>query len=497
MEIDLVQGSIKNIPVDTVIVNLFHGTKSLGGAARIINDALDNAIQDLIMNGDINGELGEIGILYSRGEIPAKRILIVGLGKKENLSLEVIRTAAGAVIKRARDLNASEVATIVHGAGEGAYDVSDATQATIEGSLLALYRYDAPKIRETPVKQINALKIVEFDESKIDSIKQGITVGKAVVDGVYLARNLVNNPPNIATPKYIASIAKTIATKYDMELTIGDRKWAETYRMGAFLAVAQGAGEEPQFIVLEHNGKRKDLETVVLVGKGITFDSGGISLKKVKGMESMKSDMAGAAAVLGAMNAIGELNLPLRIIGIMPCTENKPDGRAYLPSDVITASNGRTIEIISTDAEGRMILADGLVYASRFNPHAVIDLATLTGACVIALGRGVSAGLFGNDDGLVEKLRRCGEIVNERVWPLPLFEDYRRTIDSKVADIKNAGGRYGGVGTSAAFLREFIEYNWAHIDMAGMAMTEKESYYTPSGATGYGVRLLVELLRSW
>jgi leucyl aminopeptidase len=240
------------------------------------------------------------------------------------------------------------------------------------------------------------------------------------------------------------------------------------------------------------------MDTIVLVGKGITFDTGGISLKPVAGMGNMKGDMAGAAAVLGAMKVIADLDLPLHVVGITPCTENMPDADAYRPADVITASNGKTIEIISTDAEGRMILADALVYAQRYEPDAVIDLATLTGACVVALGQGVAAGVFSNETSLSEKLVGAGEETSERLWPLPLWDEYRKSIDTDVADMKNSGGRMGGVGTSAIFLREFTDYVWAHLDIASMAMQEKAANpYTQRGATGFGVRLLVELLRNW
>jgi leucyl aminopeptidase len=267
--------------------------------------------------------------------------------------------------------------------------------------------------------------------------------------------------------------------------------------MGAFLAVAKGAGEKPKFIVLEHNRDREDLETVVLVGKGITFDTGGISIKPSANMGLMKSDMGGAAAVLGAMKAIAMLDLPLHVVGITPCTENMPDAFAYRPADVITAGNGKTIEIISTDAEGRMVLADALVYAQQYKAEAVIDLATLTGACVVALGQGVAAGLFSTDDDLRDKLVTAGQATYERVWPLPLLHDYRKAIDSDVADMKNSGGRMGGVGTSAMFLKEFTDYPWAHIDIAGMALGAKAKSYVPRGGTGFGVRLLVEFLRGW
>jgi leucyl aminopeptidase len=497
MDINVTQGKIQETKSDTIIVNLFEGVTKPGGATGAVDNSLGGAIQELIENGDFSGKMGEVGVVYPRGVIQAKRVLVAGLGKMEAFTHEAVRKAAGNTIKRARELNAKSVSTIVHGAGVGELEVDNAAQATVEGSLLALYQYDAPKQRDEALRKVESLEIVEFDAAKLGEIKDGVQAGKGIADGVYLARDLVNKPPNVATPSFMADTARKIAETYNMSVVVGDRDWAADRKMGAYLAVGQGAEEPSQFIILEHNSERDDLDSIVLVGKGITFDSGGISLKPSEGMGSMKSDMAGAAAVLGAMNSIGALDLPLRVIGITPCTENKPDAKAYLPSDVITASNGKTIEIISTDAEGRMILADALVYASKYEPDAVVDLATLTGACVVALGKGVSAGLFSNDETLKEKLKESGDSTCERVWPMPLFDDYRKTIDSKVADIKNAGGRMGGVGTSAVFLKEFTDYDWAHIDMASMALTDKDSHYIPAGATGFGVRLLVETLRKW
>jgi leucyl aminopeptidase len=300
----------------------------------------------------------------------------------------------------------------------------------------------------------------------------------------------------VATPTKLAETATQIAEEHNMKLTIGDRAWAAERNMGGFLAVAKGAGEEPKFIVLEHNLDREDLDTVVLVGKGITFDTGGISIKPTLNMGLMKTDMGGAAAVLGAMKVVGLLNIPLRVIGITPCTENMPDANAYRPADVIKASNGKTIEIISTDAEGRMVLADGLVYAGRYNPKAVVDLATLTGACVVALGH-TAAGLFSAHDSLRDKLVSSGERTQERVWPLPLWDDYKEYIKSDVADVKNSGGRGAGASTAAIFLKQFTDYPWAHLDIAGVAYAEKAKPYSPVGATGFGVRLLTEFLRQW
>lgn len=269
--------------------------------------------------------------------------------------------------------------------------------------------------------------------------------------------------------------------------------------MGAFLAVAKGTAQEPRFIELGHNVDRIDLPLVVLVGKGVTFDSGGLSLKSRDGMIPMKADMSGAAAVLGTMQAVAELDLPVRVIGLCPCVENMPDGAAFRPSDVLVASNGLSIEVLSTDAEGRLALADALAYAQELKPAAVIDIATLTGSSVTALGAGVASSLFSNEPTLRARIETAADATFERVWPMPLFEEYREAIESKVADLKNSGGARGGVGTAAAFLQAFTDYPWAHIDMAGMELVEspKGRPYLTHGATGYGVRLFVEFLRDW
>ena len=497
MKIIVKQGEIQASTADTLIVNLFDDVTTPGGATGAVDQALGGAISELIASGDLTGKAGEVGVLYPRGAIAATRVLVVGLGKRDGFNLEGVRQAAANGIKQAHKLKAKNVATIVHGAGIGGLDVEAAAQATVEGSLLAIYRFAATKQEPEPPHEIASLTLVEFDGGKVAAIGAGSAQAQAIAAGVALARDLVNMPPHVATPSMLADTAVTIANDYNLKLTIGDRAWAAERNMGGFLAVAKGAGEPPKFIVLEHNGDREDLDTIVLVGKGITFDTGGISIKPSANMEAMKSDMGGAAAVLGTMKVVGAMNLPLRVIGIAPCTENMPDANAYRPADVITASNGVTIEIISTDAEGRMVLADGLVYATNYKPKAVIDLATLTGSCVIALGQGMAAGLFSTEDSLRDKLVMAGTAVHERVWPLPLWDDYKEAIKSDVADIKNSGGRFGGVATSAIFLKQFTDYNWAHLDIAGMALSEKGNAYTPRGGTGYGVRLLVEFLRNW
>ena len=498
MNISVTQGKIQDSQADTIIVNLFESVLVPGGATGAVDRALGGAIRELIeLLGDLSGKLGEVSVLYPRGAIPAQRVLVAGLGESARMDLETVRKAAAAAIKKARELNARDVATIVHGAGIGGLDPAKAAQATVEGSLLALYAYDVPGKQAKKKSELRSLSLVEADPSKLPAMQGAARVAEALAQGVSLTRNLVNLPANVATPTRLAQTALELAASYPLDVFVGDREWAAEQGMGSYLAVAQGAGEPPKFIVMEHNAGRPDLDTIVLVGKGITFDTGGISLKPHEGMGEMKSDMAGAAAVIGAMKVAAMLELPLHIVGITPCTENMPDAHAFRPGDVITASNGKTIEIISTDAEGRLILADALVYAGRYQPRAVVDLATLTGACVIALGEGTGAGIFCNDEALQAKLVASGKAALERLWPLPLWEDYRKKIKSEVADMKNSGGRYGGVGTSAIFLKEFTDYPWAHLDIAGVAFLDKPDSYSAAGATGFGVRLLVDFLRNW
>lgn len=498
MKIQVTPGAVQSAAADTIIVNLFDDVTTPSGATGAVDQALDGAIRELIAGGDLSGKAGAVGVLYPRGAIAAQRVLVVGLGARDGFDLEGVRRAAAAGIKKARELKATHVATIVHGAGIAGLPVQPAAQAVAEASLLATYQHTVPGVQQGDAPHaIETLTLVEFDESKIAEIEVGVETAVAVAAGTNLARTLVNLPPNVANPKYLARTAAQIAEAHGMNLTVGGRKWAAKHKMGAFLAVAQGAGFKPKFIVIEHNAERDDLPTIVLVGKGITFDTGGISIKPSANMGAMKSDMGGGAAVLGAMKTVGLLDLPLRVIGIVPATENMPDAKAYRPADVITASNGVTIEIISTDAEGRMVLADGLVYAGRYAPDAVIDLATLTGSCVVALGKDMAAGLFSTDDSLRDRLVAAGANTRERVWPLPLWDEYKEAIQSDAADIQNSGGRFGGVATSAIFLKQFTDYPWAHLDIAGMALTDKGSAYTPKGGTGYGVRLLIDMLRNW
>jgi leucyl aminopeptidase len=346
--------------------------------------------------------------------------------------------------------------------------------------------------------------LVQFEKAQLPAVEKGAAIGQIVAEATCLARDLVNRPANYATPTDLADVALEIAGEFEhMRCQVLDEEDAAGLGMGAFLGVAQGSDEPATFTILEYNPGRDDLDTVVLVGKGITFDTGGISLKPVENMDRMRGDMGGGAAVLATMLAVGQLDLPLHVVGLVPATENMPSARAYKPGDVLTAMNGKTIEVISTDAEGRLILADALAYAAQFEPQAVVDLATLTGACVIALGRGVAAGAFASDETLLARLKAASETSGERLWPMPLYDDYLDALESLTADMTNSGGRFGGVGTSAIFLKQFAEgYPWVHLDIAGMSFEERPGTsqrppHLQKGGTGFGVRLLLQFLRDW
>jgi leucyl aminopeptidase len=504
MEIAAKAGQIQQEEAELIVVNLFEGVKTPGGATGAVDKALGGLITDLIASGDFTGKLNELAMLYTQGAIPAKRVMVVGLGKEEEFDLDKVRDAAGTVAKRVRQLGVKSYSTIVHGGGKAGLSVETASQAIVEGTILALYRFlehkSASDEEETEIEQ---LTFVEFDADKLPQVETGATAGQVIAESACLVRDLVNHPPNVATPTMLAETARQLAEKYGLRCQVLDEEQMAELGMGALLGVAQGSQEPARFIILEHNADREGLDTIVLVGKGITFDSGGISIKPGEGMEEMKTDMAGGAVVLATLRVAGILDLPLHVVGLVPATENLPSGRAYKPGDVLHSLSGQTIEIINTDAEGRLILADALAYAQRYKPQAVVDLATLTGACVVALGH-MTSGLMGTDAKLVTRLKRASQTTAELAWELPLLKDYYRQIKSEVADVKNTGGRPGGVVTAGAFLSKFAQgYPWAHLDIAGTTWIERDKIYPPRsylptpGATGVGVRLLVQFLRDW
>ena len=493
MEIRVRAGDISTVEADAIVLGVFEGLKpeELSGAARAVDQKLGGELGHLLALGDFRGKKGESFILPTDGRLPAPRVILTGLGKREKFDLEVVREAAAAAAQAGKHLQ--NLATVIHGAGAGGLEVGMAAQALVEGTILGLYRfqkYKKPEEDEEP--KLQRLELVEFDEAKLAEARTGAERGKVLAESANFARDLANEPGLTLTPTELARRAEALAQELGLKIEVLDEPEMEKLGMGGLLGVARGSDEPAKFIILEYAGAQEN--PIVLVGKGITFDSGGISLKPREGMGDMKFDMSGAAAVLGALRAAALLKLPLRVIGLIPATENLPSGRALKPGDVIRFLNGKTAEIISTDAEGRLVLADALAYAKRFNPRAVIDLATLTGACIVALGHQAS-GLFSNDEDLAAKIEQAAVRSGERVWRLPLYEEYREQLKSDVADLKNSGGRPAGASTAAIFLKEFVDYPWAHLDIAGTAWGVENKKYLDRNATGVGVRLIAELLR--
>jgi len=367
--------------------------------------------------------------------------------------------------------------------------------AIAEGVLLGRYRYDHYiTVREKEPTPLEQLTVVTGTAARLRALQAGVHTGSIVSHATLLARDLGNAPGNELYPESLAQRVRALGRREGFRVTVLDERRIRSLGMGGLTAVGGGSGRPCRLIVIEYKGKA-DRHPVVLVGKGVTFDSGGISIKPSAGMAEMKMDMSGAGAVIGTLVAAARLRLPLRLIGIIPAAENMPGPSALRPGDILKHFNGKTSEVDNTDAEGRLILADALAYASRFSPETVIDLATLTGACVVALGQHAS-GLFTTDDALARELQEAGDRTFERVWPLPMFEEYEGQIKSSVADVKNTGGRWAGAITAALFLKRFVgAYRWAHLDIAGTAMLEEATEYAPTGASGVGVRLLIEFLR--
>jgi leucyl aminopeptidase len=496
MEIKVISGDITKIAADAVIVNLFEGVQRPGGATGAVDQALDSAISQLIARGEIKGKLNELTVIHTLGRMEAARVVVVGLGKQSDFTLDRIRGIMAEACKSLRKLGAEQVATIVHGAGIGGIDPEKAAQAIVEGSILGLYTFDKHKTKEPEHRELKELLIVERDESKIHNLEQGVYKGNILAQATSLARDLINQPANYMTPSNMVQVAREVAQAWGLELEVLERADMEQLGMGALLGVAQGSSQPPKFIILSYRGADSSRSPLGLVGKGVTFDSGGISIKPGEGMADMKGDMAGGAAVIAAMRAIAELKPKLNVTALIPATENLPSGTALKPGDVLKAMNGKTIEVVNTDAEGRLILVDALCYARKLGLSPLIDVATLTGACHVALGD-ICTGAFTNNQEFTDKVIQAGQDSGERIWQLPMYAEYKEQNKSDVADIKNSGGRYGGAITAAQFLAEFAEDTpWVHLDIAGTSQADKERTYLVKGATGVMVRTLVDLALS-
>ncbi|MEE9202732.1 MAG: leucyl aminopeptidase [Dehalococcoidia bacterium] len=493
MKIRVVAGDIVNLPVDAVIVNLFEGVKKPGGATAALDSALGGAISRLIAEKEIQGKLREVTVIHTLGRIPPRRVVVVGLGKQAEFNLERLRGVVGETCRALRRVGARKVATILHGAGAGGIGPEAAAQAIAEGCLLGLYTFRQHQAPPPDRRELRELQVVVREAGEALLVRRGVVRGQVLAEATNLARDMSNQPANFMTPSHLAEEAQKVAREHGLGIEVLERDRMQEMGMGGMLGVSQGSRQPPRFIVLTYRGGREGRTAVGFVGKGVTFDSGGISIKPSEGMGDMKGDMSGGATVIAAMKAIAQLRVPVNITGIIPATENLPGGQALKPGDIIRILGGKTVEITSTDAEGRLILADALSYARQQKLAPLVDLATLTGACHVALGDSYS-GAFGNNQELVGQVVQAGKDAGERHWPLPLEDEYKEQNKSDVADIKNTGGRYGGAITAALFLSECVgDTPWVHLDIAGPFRSDKDRGYTVKGATGVGVRTLVNL----
>jgi len=476
---------------DAVVVGVYADDKKLREPAARVNTASGGALSEVLTAEKFQGKVGQVTHLHTNGRLPARRVVVVGLGKRADVTGESLRRAAAAGLRRARDLGARAVASEVLG---DRLPPRQRAQAVVEGAILGTYTFDRYK-REKSDKQVESLSLAEPDGRQRREAAEGARRGEIFARSTWLARDLINAPANDVHPTHLAKVAADIAKEAGLGLQVFERADCRKMGMGLFLGVAAGSEQPPKFIHLTYTPAGRSRKRVAVIGKGITFDSGGLDLKSAEGMLRMKDDMSGAAAVLGIMQALPALKPAVEVHGLIAATENMPSGAAIRPGDILKAMNGTTIEIGNTDAEGRLTLADAICYAAqKVGADEIVDMATLTGACVVALGP-LCSGLFANDQGLANRLLAAAATAGERVWQLPLIDEYRENLKSDVADLNNVGPRGGGAITAGLFLKEFAgDKSWAHLDIAGPAFTEKDTPLAPKGATGYAVRTILTYL---
>ena len=465
--------------------------RRLSGIARRVDDATAGELKKLIRKSGFEGDRGQTLVLYGMTGLKAARLMLVGCGSFKEFSVPHIHAILQPAVKQLESDKCNDAVIVLpfEAVEEKANFHLLREAATCTSN--AVYRFDQCKSEEKKAHRIKALNFAVDKKASGSKGKDAVAQGEAIGGGMSLARDLANLPGNICTPSYLADQARKLGRKHETVKTrVIDERGMEKLGMGALLSVSRGSRQPAKLIIMEYRGAAKSQKPVVLVGKGLTFDAGGISLKPSAKMDEMKYDMCGGASVFGAIESCARLGLPLNVIGVVPSSENLPDGDANKPGDIVTSMSGQTIEVLNTDAEGRLILCDALTYIDRFNPAEVIDVATLTGACIVALGNHAS-GLMANDDSIADRLSQCGEKANDRVWRLPIWDDYQKQLDSNFADIANIGGPAAGTITAACFLSRFTDkYRWAHLDIAGTAWVSGND----KGATGRPVPLLVNYL---
>lgn len=487
MEFSIKQGSPEKLKAGCVVIGIFENGK-LSKAAQALDKAAQHQLSDIVAHGDMDGKAASTLLLHKVPGIAAERVLLVGLGKAgaaDNKSrVDMLRAA----FKALHGTPAKDAVLFI--SDDAGKDAAWLLKQAVIAAADAAYRSDSLKSKPAKPAVLKHITFATLDKPAAD-LKKTVEQAAAIARGMALTKDLGNLPGNICTPTYLAAKALALAKAHKrIKTTVLEKKDLEKLGMGSFLSVTRGSAQPPKLITLEYSGGAKSQKPIALVGKGITFDSGGISLKPGADMDEMKYDMSGAGSVLGTLQAIAEMELPINVVGVIPTCENLPSGTATKPGDIVTSMSGQTIEILNTDAEGRLILCDALTYTAKFKPDTVIDIATLTGACVIALGN-VASGMFSNEDKLAQELIAAGQQAHDRVWQLPLWDDYQPLLDSNFADMQNIGGRAGGTITAACFLARFTkDYRWAHLDIAGTANKSGKD----KGATGRPVPLLTQYL---
>jgi leucyl aminopeptidase len=474
----------------TLVIAVGEGC-TLGETAKAIDSASAGAISALLKRGDLSGKLGQTLLAHSLPNLKAERVLLVGAGKDAELSDRQLRKMLGAVYAVLKGLGGNDAVLALGDLAVKNRDSYGKTRLTVESLADSGYQFDRFKSQKADAIALKKVTLLSTKATQAE-VERGAKHAQAIAAGMAFTKDLGNLPPNLCHPSFLAEEAKTLAKEHkNLKVEILDEKKLKELGAGAFLAVSQGSEQPPRMIVLNYQGGKKTEKPFALVGKGVTFDTGGISIKPAAGMDEMKYDMCGAASVFGTLRAVLELQLPINLVCLLACAENMPSGRATRPGDIVTSMSGQTVEILNTDAEGRLVLCDTLTYAERFKPQAVIDIATLTGACIVALGANTS-GLMGNDDTLVQQLLAAGQSADDRAWQLPLFDEYQEQLDSPFADIANIGGPKAGTITAGCFLSRFTKnYHWAHLDIAGTAWV---SGGKDKGATGRPVPLLTQYL---
>jgi leucyl aminopeptidase len=490
LEFSIKSGSPEKQRTACVVVGVYEARK-LSDAAAALDKVSRGYLSEILRHGDMGGKLASTLLLHGVPNILADRVLLVGLGKEREFHDKEFGDAMGAAVRALNDTGSLEAVVCLTELPVKKRDTAWNIYQAVVTATATLYRFDRLRSKPDDVRRpLRRLTLSVASRAELATGEDALRQGLATAQGMNLARDLGNLPSNICTPSYLAEQAQGMAKTYGLKAEVLGQKDMERLKMGSLLSVTRGSREPARLITLEYHGQDRKEPPVVLVGKGITFDTGGISLKPSAEMDEMKFDMCGAASVLGTVKAAAQLQLPINLVGVIPTCENMPGGNATKPGDVVTSMSGQTIEILNTDAEGRLILCDALTYAERFNPETVVDIATLTGACVIALGH-VAAGLFANDDGLARELLGAGDYALDRAWQLPLWDDYQEQLKSNFADMANIGGRAAGSVTAACFLSRFTrKFRWAHLDIAGVAWKSGKD----KGATGRPVPLLTRFL---